>query len=52
MDEIEREREAWRQKAKETAEKIVAPRAMEIDARGEFPLDIVDAFASVGSSAC
>ncbi len=48
MEEIEREREAWRQKAQETAEKIVAPRAMEIDARGEFPLDIVDAFAQRG----
>jgi alkylation response protein AidB-like acyl-CoA dehydrogenase len=48
MEEIEREREAWRQKAKEAAEKIVAPRAMEIDARSEFPLDIVDAFAQRG----
>ena len=48
MEEIEREREAWRQKAKETAEKIVAPRATEIDARGEFPLDIVDVFAQRG----
>ena len=45
---MEREREAWRQKARETAQSIVAPRAMEIDATGEFPLDIVDAFAQRG----
>jgi len=48
MDAVEREREAWRQKARETAQSIVAPRAMEIDAKGEFPLDIVDAFAQRG----
>lgn len=48
MTDIEKEREAWRQKAKEAAEKIVAPRAMEIDAQGEFPFDIVDAFAQRG----
>jgi alkylation response protein AidB-like acyl-CoA dehydrogenase len=48
MDTVEREREAWRQKARETAQSVVAPRAMEIDAKGEFPLDIVDAFAQRG----
>jgi alkylation response protein AidB-like acyl-CoA dehydrogenase len=48
MDAMEREREAWRQKARETAQNIVAPRAMEIDAKGEFPLDIVDVFAQRG----
>ena len=45
---MEREREAWKQKARETAQNIVAPRAMEIDAKGEFPLDIVDVFAQRG----
>jgi alkylation response protein AidB-like acyl-CoA dehydrogenase len=48
MDEIEKEREAWRLKAREAAEKIVAPRAMDIDARGEFPQDIVKAFTQRG----
>jgi alkylation response protein AidB-like acyl-CoA dehydrogenase len=48
MDEIEKEREAWRRKAKEAAEKIVAPRAMDIDASGEFPLDIVKTFTQRG----
>jgi len=48
MEAIEKEREAWRQKARETVKTIVAPRAMEIDAKEEFPLDIVDAFADRG----
>ncbi len=48
MDDIEKEREAWRKKAREVAKNIVAPRAAEIDAKGEFPRDIVDVFAQNG----
>jgi len=48
MDSIEQERERWRQKAREVAKSVVAPRAAEIDAKGEFPWDIVDAFAKQG----
>jgi len=48
MEGLEKEREAWRQKAREVVKSLVAPRAMEIDAGGEFPLDIVDAFAQRG----
>jgi alkylation response protein AidB-like acyl-CoA dehydrogenase len=48
MGDIEKEREYWRTKAKEVATKVVAPRAKEIDSKGEFPRDIVDAFAERG----
>ena len=48
MESIDKERETWRQKARETVKSFVAPRAAEIDAKGEFPLDIVDAFAQRG----
>ena len=48
MSPVEKEREAWRIKAKDVAQNIVAPRAKEIDVKGEFALDIVDAFAQRG----
>ena len=48
MSPVEKEREAWRIKAKDVARNIVAPRAKEIDAKGEFAWDIVDAFAQRG----
>ena len=48
MADIEQKREAWREKAKEVARSVVAPRAAEIDAKGEFPWDIVDVFAQHG----
>jgi alkylation response protein AidB-like acyl-CoA dehydrogenase len=48
LDEIEKQREGWRTKAREVARSFVAPRAMEIDATGEFPWDIVDVFAREG----
>ena len=48
MSHVEKEREAWRNKAKDVAKNIVAPRAKEIDAKGEFAWDIVDAFAQRG----
>ena len=48
MDEIEQKREEWRKKAQEVAKRVVAPRADEIDAKGEFPWDIVDVFAKEG----
>ena len=48
MTEIEKEREAWRQKAREVAKNSVAPRAAEIDATGEFAWDLVDAYARHG----
>ena len=48
MSQVEKEREAWRNKAKDVAKNIVAPRAKEIDAKGEFAWDIVDAFAQRG----
>ncbi len=44
MDEIEQKREEWRKKAQEVGKQVVAPRAGEIDAKGEFPWDIVDVF--------
>jgi len=48
MDEIEQKREEWRKKAQEVAKRVVAPRADEIDTKGEFPWDIVDVFAKEG----
>ena len=48
MNEIEQEREDWRKKARDVAERIVAPRAAEVDATGEFPWDIVKAFHENG----
>ena len=48
LDEIQQQREGWRRKAGEVARSCVAPRAMEIDATGEFPWDIVDVFAREG----
>ena len=48
MSDIEKEREGWRKKAREIARSIVAPRAAEIDAKGEFPWDIVDSFGKNG----
>jgi alkylation response protein AidB-like acyl-CoA dehydrogenase len=48
MDEIESKREQWRKRAQEVAKGIVAARADEIDAKGEFPQDIADVFAKEG----
>jgi alkylation response protein AidB-like acyl-CoA dehydrogenase len=48
MNNIEQQREEWREKAREVARTVVAPRAKEIDARGEFAWDIADAFAQHG----
>jgi alkylation response protein AidB-like acyl-CoA dehydrogenase len=47
-DEIEQKREEWRKKAQEVGKNVVAPRATEIDAKGEFSWDIVDVFAREG----
>ncbi len=47
-DEVEETREAWRKRAQEVGREIVAPRAGEIDASGEFPWDIVKVFAKEG----
>jgi alkylation response protein AidB-like acyl-CoA dehydrogenase len=48
VSDIEKEREGWRKKAREVAKEVVAPRAAEIDAKGEFPWDIVDTFGKNG----
>ena len=48
MNEIEKMREGWRDKAREVSKNVVAPRADEIDATGEFPWDVVDAFWKKG----
>jgi alkylation response protein AidB-like acyl-CoA dehydrogenase len=48
MKEIEEERQMIRQVAAKTAQKIVQPRAAEIDATGEFPWDLVDALGKQG----
>ena len=48
MDPVEQMRENWRRKAKEVGKNFVAPRASEIDARGEFSWEIVEEFAQHG----
>lgn len=48
MDEAEQQRETWKKKAMEVGKRVVAPRADEIDARGEFAWDIVEAFVKEG----
>ena len=48
MEEIEKLRQDWRVKARKVAKEVVAPRAMEIDANGEFAWDIVETFAREG----
>ena len=48
MDEIERQREGWQQKAREAAKRLVAPRSAEIDAKGEFPTDMAREFGQEG----
>lgn len=48
MNEIEQERERWRNKAREVGEKVVALRAREVDETGEFPWDIVRTFHEEG----
>ncbi len=48
MGDVDQERDSWRQKAREVAKSIVALRAAEIDAKGDFPWDIVEVFAQKG----
>ena len=48
MSNIEQEREGWRRKAREVAKNIVAPRAAEIDEKGEFAWDLAEAYSGYG----
>ena len=48
MKETEKERQMIRAAAAKTAQRIVQPRAAKIDATGEFPWDLVDAFRKQG----
>ncbi len=48
MGDIEEQRESWRRKAREVATTIVAPRAAEIDAKGEFAWDLAEAYSKHG----
>ena len=48
MDQIEQERESWRKKAREVAKSVVAPRAAEIDEKGEFAWDLVEEYSKHG----
>jgi len=48
MKDIEKERLMIRATAAKTAQRIVQPRAAEIDHTGEFPWDLVDAFGKQG----
>ena len=48
MNNIKQEREGWREKAKEVAKNVVAPRAAEIDETGEFAWDLAEAYSKHG----
>jgi alkylation response protein AidB-like acyl-CoA dehydrogenase len=48
MKESEKERQMIRAAAEKTAQKTVQPRAAKIDATGEFPWDLVEAFGKQG----
>ena len=48
MSDIEERRESWRTKAREVAKNVVAPRAAEIDAEGEFAWDLAEAYSKHG----
>jgi alkylation response protein AidB-like acyl-CoA dehydrogenase len=48
MDQIEQERESWRKKAREVTKSVVAPRATEIDEKGEFAWDLVEEYSKHG----
>ncbi|MEI9475088.1 MAG: acyl-CoA dehydrogenase family protein [Deltaproteobacteria bacterium] len=48
MKGIEKERQMIKEVAAKTAQKVVGPRAEEIDATGEFPWDLVDTFGKQG----
>lgn len=48
MSDIEERRESWRAKAREVAKNVVAPRAAEIDAEGEFAWDLAEVYSKYG----
>ena len=48
MESREKERQMIRTAAEKTAQRIVQPRAAKIDATGEFPWDLVEAFGKQG----
>jgi alkylation response protein AidB-like acyl-CoA dehydrogenase len=48
MNDIEQQRERWRTKAREVAQNVVAPRAAEIDAKGEFAWDLAEVYSKYG----
>ena len=48
MNDIEQQRERWRTKAREVAKNVVAPRAAEIDAEGEFAWDLAEVYSNYG----
>jgi alkylation response protein AidB-like acyl-CoA dehydrogenase len=48
IDEAEKVREEWREKAREVARNIVAPRADEIDTKGEFASDLAEVYSKYG----
>jgi alkylation response protein AidB-like acyl-CoA dehydrogenase len=47
-DGVEKSREGWREKARHVAKTIVAPRAAEIDEKGEFAWDLSEAYSKYG----
>lgn len=48
MKDLESERQMIREVAIKTAQKVVKPKAEEIDVKGEFPWDLVDTFGKQG----
>jgi alkylation response protein AidB-like acyl-CoA dehydrogenase len=48
MEDVQKVREEWREKAREVARNVVAPRAAEIDEAGEFARDLAEVYSGYG----
>jgi hypothetical protein len=48
MDDLEKKREELKDRAREVATELVAPRAADIDAHGEIPSELIEVFAEEG----
>jgi len=48
MNDVQKVREGWREKAREVARNVVAPRAAEIDEAGQFARDLAEVYSGYG----
>ena len=48
MEDVEQVRQGWKERAREVAKNVVAPRAAEIDEKGEFAWDLAEVYSKYG----